>query len=193
MDVNDLLNPVAPADNAASASPTPPLTSTPTPGTANTGASASTTAPTTLTSTPEPEPPLTYPISYFIYGSLQHEAFLAHILRTDQYPAGHPSSARPIPMFPGRITGWRIKFWADCPALVPAETPEAVVDGWVISIYDKHQEQRLQAHQTEHYRVQVLDIVVKFGESGLDAEEGVVVHGKAFVWAGDEGQLREGE
>lgn len=109
---------------------------------------------------------------YFFYGTLMDPSVLAEVLKLRDPPT----------LVPAKIAGYRCKLWGQYPALGD-DLNGSVVHGKAYVVQTLSQRKRLEAYETDHYKIAPCQI---------KTQDGKEIVGSTFVWAGDEAELREG-
>ncbi|KAH9906886.1 hypothetical protein F4778DRAFT_723877 [Xylariomycetidae sp. FL2044] len=110
--------------------------------------------------------------SYFFYGSLMDPKTLQKVLGLEERPQ----------LRSGRVYGYYMKMWGPYPALLDG-APGNVVAGMVFDVEGVAKKERLAEYETGNYRE---------NSCYIELEGGTGVHGMTFLWAGDEGELKDG-
>lgn len=122
----------------------------------------------------EEEGSLSYPIRYFVYGSLSNPLRMQHVLDLAEKPQPHRADIR----------GYYAKTWETFLALVPGTKRDSVL-GCAYLIDSAEQEKKLAQYMTEAYKTAVTRIFP------LDMADFPYGDGKVFVYAGDPAELRD--
>ena len=109
----------------------------------------------------------------FFYGTLMDPSVLAKVLKLRDPPT----------LVPANIVGYKCKRWGQYPALGD-DLNGSVVEGKAYLVQTLTQRKRLEAYETDHYKIAPCLIKMQDGEE---------VVGNTFVWAGDEAELKEGD
>ncbi|KAI9682150.1 MAG: hypothetical protein M1817_000204 [Caeruleum heppii] len=130
-----------------------------------------------LIGTPFEFPPWYDPKAYekklfFFYGTLMDPKVLAEVLHLRDRPK----------LVPAEITGYKLMLWGQYPAILVNPGRDKVY-GMAYEVQSHEEERRLEAYETDRYR-----------NSGclLELQDGRAVRGRAFRWAGDADELKEG-
>lgn len=114
----------------------------------------------------------------FFYGTLMDPNTLSQVLK---------SSERPPVMRRARVIGYEIKLWGPYPALLDGE-PLHLVDGMVYEILSQTELDRLAAYETDKYQLRPCLIDLLNDDDSVEK----TIEGVAFMWDGQQDELREG-
>ncbi|CAI7570381.1 unnamed protein product [Penicillium discolor] len=97
------------------------------------------------------------------------------------------SSERPPVMRRARVIGYEIKLWGPYPALLDGE-PFHLVDGMTYEILSQTQLDQLAAYETDKYQPRPCLINLLNDDDSVEK----TIEGFAFMWDGQQDELREG-
>lgn len=116
---------------------------------------------------------------YFFYGSLMDPKQLQRVLGLRETPKD---------LRPAEIIGYHIRMWGPYPVLLDGP-PGNVVKGVAYEVEGGENKDKLAAYETANYTEQLC--LIQFGENkSVGFGEGT--SGTTFIWAGDEGELKDG-
>lgn len=114
----------------------------------------------------------------FFYGTLMDPHTLSQVLK---------SSERPPVMRRARVIGYEIKLWGPYPALLDGE-PLHLIDGMAYEILSQTELDRLAAYETDKYQLRPCLIDLLNDDDSVEK----TIEGVAFMWDGQQDELREG-
>lgn len=116
---------------------------------------------------------------YFFYGSLMDPKQLQRVLGLRETPKDFR---------PAEIIGYHIRMWGPYPVLLDGP-PGNVVKGVAYEVEGGENKDKLAAYETANYTEQLC--LIQFGEN-KNVGFGEGTSGTTFIWAGDEGELKDG-
>ncbi|KAE8314589.1 hypothetical protein BDV41DRAFT_533295 [Aspergillus transmontanensis] len=121
------------------------------------------------------DPPRSYPVYYFFYGTLTKPTQLQRIIDLTEEPK----------LRRAKVIGYNIAKWGDYPALINGEQGQ-VASGYAYLVRSEEEAGKLAEYETRAYKVAPCRIFFR------DGEEPKEVGGKVFMYTGDAQALLEG-
>lgn len=112
---------------------------------------------------------------YFLYGTLADLNMLRDILSLDHEPILRPAN----------VVGYTCKLWGQYPAIIDGEMG-ATINGAVYIVKSVKDARRLADYETENYETKPCKI------NYTDGKEPQIQHGQLFMFAGNTGDLEDG-